>query len=141
VRVLVVEDSRALADVVVEGLRDEGIVVDVAYDGLEAVTKLDLNTYDVVVLDRDLPRVHGDTICRMITERENPAMVLMLTASVTPAQRVSGLRLEADDYLPKPSYLENASSASGRLRIGSSPSSRTAMPPGRCGPFEIVTFS
>jgi DNA-binding response OmpR family regulator len=102
VRVLVVEDSRALSDVVVEGLRDEGMAVDVAYDGLQAATKLDLNTYDVVVLDRDLPRVHGDTICRMITERENPAMVLMLTASGTPAQRVSGLRLGADDYLPKP---------------------------------------
>jgi DNA-binding response OmpR family regulator len=102
VRVLVVEDARALADVLVEGLRDEGMAVDVAYDGLQAVTKLDLNSYDVVVLDRDLPGVHGDTICRMITERENPAMVLMLTASGTPAQRVSGLRLGADDYLPKP---------------------------------------
>ena len=78
------------------------MAVDVAYDGLQAATKLDLNTYDVVVLDRDLPGVHGDTICRMITERENPAMVLMLTASGTPAQRVSGLRLGADDYLPKP---------------------------------------
>jgi DNA-binding response OmpR family regulator len=102
VRVLVVEDSRTLADALVEGLQDEGIAVDVAYDGLQAATKLDLNNYDVVVLDRDLPGVHGDTICRMITERENPAMVLMLTASVTPAQRVSGLSLGADDYLPKP---------------------------------------
>ena len=102
VRVLVVEDSRTLADALVEGLQDEGMAVDVAYDGLQAATKLDLNTYDVVVLDRDLPGVHGDTICRMITERENPAMVLMLTASGTPAQRVSGLSLGADDYLPKP---------------------------------------
>jgi DNA-binding response OmpR family regulator len=102
VRVLVVEDSRTLADALVEGLKDEQMAVDVAYDGLQAATKLDLNTYDVVVLDRDLPGIHGDTICRMITERENPAMVLMLTASATPAQRVSGLRLGADDYLPKP---------------------------------------
>ncbi|HWF73221.1 MAG TPA: response regulator transcription factor [Solirubrobacteraceae bacterium] len=101
-RVLVVEGSRALADVVIEGLRDEGMAVDVAYDGLQAAAKLDLNPYDVVVLDRDLPGVHGDTICRMIAERENPAMVLMLTASGTPAQRVSGLSLGADDYLPKP---------------------------------------
>lgn len=101
-RVLVVEDSRTLADALVDGLRDEGIGVDVAYDGLQAATKLDLTTYDVVVLDRDLPGVHGDTICRLITEGENPAMVLMLTASATPAQRVSGLRLGADDYLPKP---------------------------------------
>jgi DNA-binding response OmpR family regulator len=102
VRVLVVEDSRTLADALVEGLQDEHMAVDVAYDGLQAATKLDLNTYDVVVLDRDLPGVHGDTICRIITERENPAMVLMLTASGAPAQRVSGLNLGADDYLPKP---------------------------------------
>jgi DNA-binding response OmpR family regulator len=102
VRVLVVEDSRALADVVVEGLRDEGMAVDVAYDGLQAAARLDLNSYDVVVLDRDLPGLHGDTICRMIAERDSPAMVLMLTASGSPAQRVSGLSLGADDYLPKP---------------------------------------
>ena len=101
-RVLVVEDSRTLADALVDGLNDEGMAVDVAYDGLQAATKLDLNTYDVVVLDRDLPGLHGDTICRMITDREHPAMVLMLTASGTPAQRVSGLSLGADDYLSKP---------------------------------------
>jgi DNA-binding response OmpR family regulator len=102
VRVLVVEDSRTLADALVEGLQDEGMAVDVAYDGLQAATKLDLNEYDVVILDRDLPGVHGDTVCRIITEHENPAMVLMLTAAATPAQRVSGLSLGADDYLPKP---------------------------------------
>ncbi len=101
-RVLVVEDARTLADAIVEGLQDEGMAVDVAYDGLQAATKLDLNPYDVVVLDRDLPGVHGDIICRMIAESEKPTMVLMLTASDTPAQRVSGLRLGADDYLPKP---------------------------------------
>jgi len=100
--VLVVEDSRTLADALVEGLQDEGMAVDVAYDGLQAAAKLGLNRYDVVVLDRDLPGVHGDSICRMIAERENPAMVLMLTASGEPAARVSGLRLGADDYLSKP---------------------------------------
>jgi len=102
VRVLVVEDSRTLADALAEGLQDEGIAVDVAYDGLQAATKLDLHTYDVVILDRDLPGLHGDAVCRMITERDNPAMVLMLTASGSPAQRVSGLKLGADDYLAKP---------------------------------------
>jgi DNA-binding response OmpR family regulator len=101
-RVLVVEDSRTLAEAIAEGLQDEGIAVDVAYDGVQAATKLDVNAYDVVVLDRDLPGIHGDTICHMITERENPAMVLMLTAAGTPAQRVSGLSLGADDYLSKP---------------------------------------
>jgi DNA-binding response OmpR family regulator len=69
---------------------------------LEAVAKLDVNAYDVVVLDRDLPGLHGDTLCRMIAERDSPAMVLMLTASGSPAQRVSGLSLGADDYLSKP---------------------------------------
>jgi DNA-binding response OmpR family regulator len=72
------------------------------FNGLQAATKLDLNSYDVVVLDRDLPGLHGDALCRMIAEGERPAMVLMLTASGSPAQRVSGLSLGADDYLPKP---------------------------------------
>ncbi len=101
-RVLVVEDSRTLADALVDGLQDEGLAVDVAYEGLEAAAKLDLHAYDVVVLDRDLPGIHGDALCRMIAERENPAMVLMLTASGSPAERVSGLSLGADDYLSKP---------------------------------------
>jgi DNA-binding response OmpR family regulator len=101
-RVLVVEDSRSLAEVVAEGLRDEGMAIDVAYDGLDAASKLDVNTYDVVVLDRDLPGLHGDTVCRIITEHDSPAMVLMLTASGSPAERVSGLNLGADDYLAKP---------------------------------------
>jgi len=102
VRVLVVEDSRTLAEIVVEGLRDEGMAVDIAHDGLEAATKLNRNTYEVVVLDRDLPGLHGDTLCRMITAGEGPTMVLMLTASGSPVERVSGLSLGADDYLAKP---------------------------------------
>ena len=101
-RVLVVEDSRTLADALSEGLRDEQMAVDVAYDGLQAATRLDLNAYDVVVLDRDLPGIHGDTICRMITECENPAMVLMLTASGTPAQRVGGRVEDVSVELWKP---------------------------------------
>ncbi|MGO9196084.1 MAG: response regulator transcription factor [Acidimicrobiales bacterium] len=101
-RVLVVEDSHRLADVVVEGLRDQGMAVDVAYDGGEAASKLDVNSYDVVVLDRDLPGLHGDTLCRMITEGDKPVMVLMLTASGSADDRVSGLGLGADDYLAKP---------------------------------------
>ena len=101
-RVLVVEDSRPLADGVAEGLRDQGMAVDVAYDGLEAAAKLDLNAYDVVVLDRDLPGLHGDMLCRMIAEGDRPVMVLMLTASGSPQDRVSGLSLGADDYLAKP---------------------------------------
>jgi DNA-binding response OmpR family regulator len=100
--VLVVEDSRRLADVVAEGLRDQGMAVDVAYDGREAASKLDVNAYDVVVLDRDLPGIDGDTLCRMITESDKAVMVLMLTASGEPDDRVAGLSLGADDYLAKP---------------------------------------
>jgi DNA-binding response OmpR family regulator len=101
-RVLVVEDSRSLADVLVEGLRDQGMAVDAARDGLEAAAKLNLSAYDVVVLDRDLPGIHGDTLCQMITERDDRVMVLMLTAAGASGDRVSGLRLGADDYLAKP---------------------------------------
>jgi DNA-binding response OmpR family regulator len=74
----------------------------VAFDGLEAAAKLDLSPYDVVVLDRDLPGLHGDTLCQMITDREDRAMVLMLTAAGEPGDRVTGLSLGADDYLGKP---------------------------------------
>jgi len=98
----VVEDSRPLADVLVEGLRDQGMAVDAAHDGLEAAAKLELNPYNVVVLDRDLPGIHGDALCQMITERDDRVMVLMLTAAGTPGERVSGLGLGADDYLAKP---------------------------------------
>ena len=101
-RVLVIEDAPRLANWIAEGLRDQGIAVDIAYDGTEAASKLDLNPYDVVVLDRDLPGIHGDTLCRMITESGQPAMILMLTAAGTPEDRVTGLTLGADDYLPKP---------------------------------------
>ncbi|MFC5746439.1 response regulator transcription factor [Actinomadura rugatobispora] len=101
-RILVVEDAVALADVVAEGLRDQGMAVDIAHDGLTAAAKLDLARYDVVVLDRDLPGLHGDTLCQMISERGDRAMVLMLTAAGSPGDRVTGLTLGADDYLAKP---------------------------------------
>jgi DNA-binding response OmpR family regulator len=101
-RVLVVEDARSLAEVLVEGLRDQGMAVDAAHDGLEAAAKLDVNAYDVVVLDRDLPGINGDALCQMITQRDDRVMVLMLTAAGSPGDRVSGLGLGADDYLAKP---------------------------------------
>src|SRR5258706_16269844 len=78
------------------------MAVDVAYDGLEAAAKLDVNAYDVVVLDRDLPGLHGDIVCRMIAEGDKPVMILMLTAADTVGDRVAGLSLGADDYLAKP---------------------------------------
>jgi DNA-binding response OmpR family regulator len=101
-RVLLVEDDPRLANTIAEGLRDQGLAIDLAYDGHEALTKLGLSLYDVVVLDRDLPGIHGDSVCRLITQSENPPMILMLTAAGTPTERVTGLALGADDYLPKP---------------------------------------
>ena len=101
-RVLVVEDMPRHANRIAEGLRDQGMAVDVAYDGFEAVAKVNLNPYDVVLLDRDLPGIHGDQLCPIITHREDPPMILMLTAAGAPGDRVTGLTLGADDYLPKP---------------------------------------
>src|SRR5438105_7020121 len=101
-RVLVVEDIPRHANRIAEGLRDQGIAVDVAYDGREAISKVNVNPYDVVLLDRDLPGVHGDHVCQIITHIEHPPMILMLTAAGAPADRVKGLALGADDYLPKP---------------------------------------
>ena len=100
-RVLVVEDAPRLANWIAEGLRDQGIAVDIAYDGNEA-RQAHVNPYDVVVLDRDLPGIHGDTLCQRINDSDEPAMILMLTAAGAPDERVRGLALGADDYLPKP---------------------------------------
>src|SRR6185503_15291362 len=80
VRVLVVEDERLLADAIAEGLRRESLAVDVAYDGDAALERIGVNDYDVVVLDRDLPRVHGDDVCTAVLQQSD-ARVLMLTAA------------------------------------------------------------
>ncbi|HVV24360.1 MAG TPA: response regulator transcription factor [Pseudonocardiaceae bacterium] len=99
-RVLVVEDNTVLADRIAEGLRDAGMAVDVAYDGAAALEKTGVVEYDVVVLDRDLPGVHGDTVCSRLAG--GPGRILMLTAAAAVEDRVDGLDLGADDYLPKP---------------------------------------
>jgi two-component system response regulator VanR len=102
VRVLVAEDERRVADAVARGLRREGMAVDVAYDGESALDKARLNPYDVVVLDRDLPLVHGDEVCRTLRDEEPESRVLMLTAAGALDDLVDGLSLGADDYMPKP---------------------------------------
>jgi DNA-binding response OmpR family regulator len=102
VRVLVVEDYHPLADLVAEGLSDQGMAADVAYNGTEAADKLGVNSYDVVVLDRTLPGVPGDALCRMISGSDGRAMVLLLSGAASPEERVDGLGLGADDYLVKP---------------------------------------
>ncbi|MER7456959.1 response regulator transcription factor [Micromonospora sp. NPDC126480] len=101
-RVLVVEDERNLADAIARGLRKRGMAVDVAYDGDSGHEMAFVTRYDVVVLDRDLPGVHGDQICAELAASGALTRVLMLTASGTVADRVEGLQLGADDYLPKP---------------------------------------
>ena len=101
-RVLVVEDNSVVADAVAEGLRDEGIAVDVAYDGPAGLDKVTVNTYDVIVLDRDLPRLHGDALCQQIVDSPSTSRILMLTAAALVEDRVNGLNLGADDYLAKP---------------------------------------
>ncbi len=101
-RVLVVEDARRLADAIARGLRAEGMAVDVAYDGLEGHQKSILTRYDVVVLDRDLPQMHGDDVLTEIVAASDTTRVLMLTASSGVEDRVDGLSLGADDYLTKP---------------------------------------
>jgi DNA-binding response OmpR family regulator len=101
-RVLVVEDQAELADDIADGLRDQGIGADIAYDGSAAIEKALLNAYDVVVLDRDLPRIHGDAVCATLVGSPSQARILMLTAAGTVGDRVDGLNLGADDYLTKP---------------------------------------
>jgi DNA-binding response OmpR family regulator len=101
-RVLVVEDEGQLAEAVARGLRREGMAVDVAVDGDDGYYKASHTRYDVVVLDRDLPGMSGDEICRRLTEDDALTRVMMLTASVGVEDRVAGLALGADDYLPKP---------------------------------------
>ena len=101
-RVLVVEDQAELADDIADGLRDRGIGADVAYDGPTGMEKALMNSYDVVILDRDLPRVHGDEVCRRIVAAGGETRVLMLTAAAGIRDRVDGLDLGADDYLTKP---------------------------------------
>lgn len=102
VRILVVEDEQPLADAIARGLRREGLAVDVAYDGESGQEKASITRYDVIVLDRDLPRLSGDELCRELADSGELTRVLMLTASGTVEDRVEGLSLGADDYLAKP---------------------------------------
>ena len=105
-RVLVVEDEERLANAIARGLRRYGMAVDIALDGDDGLDKASVNDYDVVVLDRDLPRTHGDEVCRRLRLDGRRASVIMLTASGAVESRVEGLRLGADDYLPKPFAFE-----------------------------------
>jgi two-component system, OmpR family, response regulator VanR len=102
VRVLIAEDERRLADTLADGLRTRGLAVDVARDGEQALFKARVYPYDVIVLDRDMPRVHGDEVCRTVNAEQPHTKVLMLTAAVAEEELVDGLALGADDYMGKP---------------------------------------
>jgi DNA-binding response OmpR family regulator len=102
VRVLIAEDERRLADTLADGLRTRGLAVDVAHDGEQALFKARVYPYDVIVLDRDMPRVHGDEVCRTVNAEQPHTKVLMLTAAVAEEELVDGLALGADDYMGKP---------------------------------------
>ncbi|MEV0662699.1 response regulator transcription factor [Actinomadura luteofluorescens] len=130
-RILVAEDERFLADLVAEGLRKRAMAVDVAYDGAGALERLAVNEYDVLVLDRDLPLVHGDDICRELAQREEAVRILMLTASGAVHERVDGLNLGADDYLAKPFAFDELVARIRALARRNAP----PLPPvlGRCG--------
>jgi DNA-binding response OmpR family regulator len=117
-----VEDDRPLADAVTRGLRREALAVDVTHDGATALQKLELAEYDVLVLDRDLPGVHGDDVCRHVHGSDAATRILMLTASGAVDDRVEGLSLGADDYLAKPFAMRELVArvrALGRRHIGS----------------------
>jgi DNA-binding response OmpR family regulator len=101
-RVLVVEDERRLADAIARGLRREGMAVDLAGDGSDALMKSRVVRYDVLVLDRDLPEIHGDDVCRTVRAERPETGIIMLTAAGEVEDLVEGLSLGADDYLPKP---------------------------------------
>ena len=101
-RVLVVEDEQLLADAIATGLRREGMAVDVAYDGMSGHERVSVHAYDVVVLDRHLPGMHGDDVCQNVVVDQPGVRVLLLTAAADVTDRVEGLGLGADDYLGKP---------------------------------------
>ena len=101
-RILIAEDEELLADAIAAGLRAEGMAVDTVHDGADALERLDINDYDVLVLDRDLPGIHGDDVCRTLSSSGAPCRILMLTAARDLHDTLTGLNLGADDYLTKP---------------------------------------
>src|SRR5688572_416282 len=101
-RVLVVEDEEMLAEAIAEGLRQQAMAVDVCFDGAAALERVAVNRYDIVVLDRDLPHVHGDQVCQALVSAHSSTRVIMLTAARNVMDRVHGLGIGADDYLTKP---------------------------------------
>ena len=135
-RVLIVEDEVDLADAIARGFRREGMAVDVAYDGIDGYDKACSTHYDVIVLDRDLPGMSGDELCRRITARDPLTRVIMLTASGTVDDRIEGLSIGADDYLPKPFNFGELTARVRTLYRRAVPATGTVL---TCGDVELDT--
>lgn len=136
-RVLIVEDEEVMADALQEGLGYQGIAADTAYDGDQALRQVEVNDYDVVVLDRDLPGTHGDDVCRAIVRGHPGVRVIMVTAATRLADKVGGFGLGADDYLTKPFALQELVA---RLRaLGRRPETQTP-PVLRFGELSLDVF-
>jgi len=114
-RVLIIEDETQLASVLARGLRRRGMAVDVAHDGASGLEMAQINHYDVIVLDRDLPALHGDEVCRTLVAERTGSRILMLTAAGSIGDRVEGLAIGADDYLPKPFHFAELAARVGAL--------------------------
>jgi DNA-binding response OmpR family regulator len=127
VRVLIAEDERRLADAIARGLRREGMAVDLAPDGTDALIKARIVRYDVLVLDRDLPGLHGDDVCRAVRGERPETGILMLTAAGALEDLVEGLSLGADDYLAKPFRFEELIARIHALARRSTPSRPAVM--------------
>src|SRR3954464_4602039 len=133
-RILIAEDERRLAGAIARGLRREGMAVDITHDGASALVKARVVDYDVVVLDRDLPELHGDEVCRLLSTDERETKVLMLTAADTTDDLVDGLALGADDYLPKPFHWPELVARIRALARFPRARARGAPPPARAPP-------
>ena len=149
-RLLVVEDEPRVAAAIARGLRRHGAAVDVAPDGADALSHARVHPYDVVVLDRDLPEVHGDDVCRVLHSEHPGTKILMLTAAAETSDIVSGLALGADDYLAKPFRFDELSPASTRSHGGpvtpgrrscARPTSSSTPPAAPCGATDGISTS
>ena len=132
-RVLVVEDESYLADAIALGLRRETMAVDVAGDGAEALAQVEIADYDVVVLDRDLPGIHGDEVCARLAREHPDVKVIMLTAARSLRERVEGFELGADDYLVKPFEFPELVARLRALERRNQPAREPVLESGGCG--------
>ena len=137
IRVLVVDDEAYLADAIATALNNANMQASAVYDGLEARSRIDDTRPDVVVLDRDLPGLHGDEVCRWVVDTHPATRVIMLTASGSLDDRLEGFGLGADDYLPKPFEVPELIARVNALAKRNAPARGEVY---RCGDVRLDTF-